>query len=187
MEIGQSFSPTSGNANNPYGNRTGVGASNASPVMDAIKILSFRVPQVLGPNAPVAQSLIAGPGGATPMGSNAALTDQFFQRFFGGAGGQVPPDLLSLFQQAGVAGMGAPPMGASLPSAAGRGPDATIGFGSRYPGDLPDYFNQQQEQAQNAPPPPPQGQMPDLAAILRGIPQMNPYPGGIPMGGGVSR
>src|SRR5690348_4052045 len=80
--VGLSFSPTQSNGPNANGQD---GRGTASPVMDAIKILSFRVPQILGPNAPVAPGLLGGPGGAGPSGfDNSAMVLQFLQRFFGG-------------------------------------------------------------------------------------------------------
>lgn len=95
-DVGLSFSPTQ--APNQYGQGQGGRSGPSNPVMDAIKILSFRVPQILGPGSPVAPGLLAGQGGATPGlgGNDAALIQQWLQRFFGqglNQGNQVaPPD-----------------------------------------------------------------------------------------------
>ena len=79
MTFGQSFSPTNGSQ--PQG-ATG---QPSSPVMDAIKILSFRVPQTLGATAPTSAALLNAPGSGI---TNAALIQQWLQRFFGGQLGQ---------------------------------------------------------------------------------------------------
>lgn len=149
-DVGLSFSPTS--APGQYGGaQSGRPGGGVSPVMDAIKILSFRVPQVLGQNAPVAPSLLAGGaagGGATPMGSNAALVDQFMQRFFG-AGLAQNRDLLGQ-----LAGMGAPP----IPI----GGNPTIGYNL---GEDRQAYTPMAPQAQSGPPPaapPPDVQMPQF-------------------------
>lgn len=100
-DVGLSFSPTSAPSQygGAQGNRTG---SPSSPVMDAIKILSFRVPQTLGQGAPIAQPFLAGTGGAGPSGiDNSALVLQWLNRFFGGG-----------LSQAGPTGLGAPPSSA---------------------------------------------------------------------------
>src|SRR5262245_34915792 len=77
-DIGLSFAPTQGN--NGSMNRQPA----QSPVMDAIRILSFRIPQTLGASAPIDPSLLAGQGGQGPSGINtAALIQAWLQRFFG--------------------------------------------------------------------------------------------------------
>src|SRR4051812_38019256 len=94
-DVGLSFSPTQ--APGQYGQQ-GTRSGPSNPVMDAIKILSFRVPQILGPGSPVAPGMLAGQGGATPGlgGNDAALIQQWLQRFFGQglnqAGSVAPPE-----------------------------------------------------------------------------------------------
>jgi hypothetical protein len=91
--VGLSFAPTQP-ATTSQGRPT-----PAAPIMDAIKILSLRVPQGAMGNAPVAPGLLAGAGGAQPSGlSQAALIQQWLQRFFGSGlpgqgqpGGTMPP------------------------------------------------------------------------------------------------
>jgi hypothetical protein len=92
MDIGQSFSPTQ--APQGYGQNGQPGRGPAAPVMDAIKILSFRVPQILGVGSPVAPGLLSGAGGNPGSGlNNSALVNQWLQRFFGqglGVAGPMP-------------------------------------------------------------------------------------------------
>jgi hypothetical protein len=127
--VGLSFSPTSGQQQMSGQNGTRMGQQGASsPVMDAIKILSFRVPQTLGAGAPVAPGLLSGAGGAGGIGGdNGALLQQWLQRFFGQglnqAGAVSPPDAMS-------------GMGASNPFSGSADPGSDLAAGSSLPGAM---------------------------------------------------
>lgn len=60
-----------------------------NPVQEAIKLLSFRMPTVVGAGAPSPLALMGGPnGGGTQLGMSAA--DQWIRRFLMGQMGQQP-------------------------------------------------------------------------------------------------
>lgn len=69
---GDTFSPLN-RSMGTGGTRTGsggAGADRSTPIQQAIRVLSLRVPKVAGAAAPVAQSLMAAPGGAALGGMN---------------------------------------------------------------------------------------------------------------------
>jgi hypothetical protein len=84
--IGLNFSPTQGG--NQYGQNGQRSGAGSNPVMDAIKILSFRVPTTLGAGSPVAPGLLSGASGFAAGGGGGAASanpalDAFLRRFFG--------------------------------------------------------------------------------------------------------
>lgn len=81
MMPGLSFSPF-----NQKPNQAAPGQQSA-PVQDAIKIMSFRMPSVVGAGAPAPQGLLGGPtgqGGSLDSG----LLQEFLRRILMGQGGQ---------------------------------------------------------------------------------------------------
>lgn len=93
--FGLSFSPLGqGGPTNP--NNPGTPSGGGNPVQDAIKVLSLRIPKVVGAGAPSPQVLLGGAGGgpggagAAPGaagfggGGNAALFEQLLRSLFGG-------------------------------------------------------------------------------------------------------
>ena len=85
MDIGTTVSPT--NYQDPsQGQRPQGGPIN--PVQDAIRILSFRVPSVVGANSPIPQSLMGGPTALGPQLSNNLMIN--WLRMLMGQGG---PDI----------------------------------------------------------------------------------------------
>lgn len=97
--VGLSFSPTSDQTNAQSKQQTG---SGLSPVQDAIRILSFRVPTVLGASAvsPLVGLGSQPIGGGAPIDS--ALMQEWLRRLFGGEAGGG-------FGSAGQPGTGLPP------------------------------------------------------------------------------
>jgi hypothetical protein len=135
--IGLNFSPTQGGntQNGQNGQRSGMSGA-ANPVMDAIKILSFRVPQTLGANAPVAQPLIGGAGGNAGSGlDNSAMVMNWLNRFFGpGAIARQPVPAWNPMGQDWNA-MPAMGNGAAMPSVSmATGDPNAMGAGSSLPG-----------------------------------------------------
>ena len=84
-EFGLSFSPTGKDDQQQAG-------ANQTPIQDAIKVLSLRIPQFHGGIAP--QQLLGGPGsaglpggGAPGVGGIPGGLDEFLRRLFGMGGG----------------------------------------------------------------------------------------------------
>ena len=112
-------------------------SQETAPVQDAIKIMSFRMPSVVGAGAPAPQGLLGGPtaqGGFLQSGLMQALLKRLFQ----GQGLQMPP------QEAGVTPFSASPSGAvgmagaSIPAAGlPLGSPQTTNFMQENPFTLP--------------------------------------------------
>ena len=83
-DVGLSFAPTAQNLYN-QGQRGGGISGNVSPVQDAIKILSFRQPTVLGSSAPVPQSIF-GTNAPTAQGGQigGGIAENLLRMLFGG-------------------------------------------------------------------------------------------------------
>lgn len=114
--IGISFSPT--NQTSPQqASRTPV-----SPVQDAIRILSFRQPTVLGVHAPVAQSLFSPLGLSSPSGAGLGNPDsgmiQDLLRYLFGGGAAT-----------GMPGPGAPTVSGGPTGLSSGPPSPTISLG----------------------------------------------------------
>jgi hypothetical protein len=73
--IGQSFAPL-GDDNDPTKPQNQPGAAN--PVQEAIKVLTLRMPRVLGGGAPAAPELLNSMGGAAVQNPVAAILAQLF-------------------------------------------------------------------------------------------------------------
>lgn len=169
---GISFSPLAGNQSVP-GRPTG---SPVSPVQDAIKLLSFRVPSVVGAGAPSPGALMGGP---SPFGTQAASAlIQNLLRLLGqgggiGMGGPVPSGSDVLFDQG--------PFGGPMTNVGG-GPTAPITGGPTYRNPIP----------WNEPPPlqslPPTWQPPGplWPNIIYQEPGQAPGPSETPAAGGTS-
>ena len=97
-DVGLSFSPTSVNSQQQH---TGQGSS---PVQDAIRILSFRLPTVLGASAATPMQNLGGP---SPFGSQlgAAVIQNWLKQLLGG----TEPPQSSYGQMFGDTGMPTPP------------------------------------------------------------------------------
>lgn len=110
--IGLSFSPTQQNPAQPN-------ASPAiSPVQDAIRILSFRLPTVLGAGAVTPMQNLGGPN---PLGTHigSSVIENWLKQLFGGGGaaGMAPSSSYdSLFGSGGQSGIAPPSMPPSLPN-----------------------------------------------------------------------
>lgn len=97
--FGLSFSPTQQNQNNQNpNNQSPTAGGSGSPIQDAIKVLSLRIPHITGPGGIAPPSLLnsgggAGIGGGT-MGQPGGL-EEFLRRLFAGQmgqqGGSAPP------------------------------------------------------------------------------------------------
>ena len=80
----------------PGATATGQGQSRETPLQSAVKLLSLRLPTVVGARSPIPQALIGGSGmgpqglGAYGAGSLEALIAQLMQAANGGQGGQGP-------------------------------------------------------------------------------------------------
>lgn len=83
-DLGLTFAPTAGNVSVGAG---APGQNSLSPVQDAIRILSFAVPRVVGASAIAPQALL----GPNPFGSvlSNALLENYFRRT-GGVPGPLP-------------------------------------------------------------------------------------------------
>ena len=112
--LGISFSPLdSGDSGN---SKTGP----TNPVQEAIKILSFRMPTVVGAGAPSPGALMGGPSGnGTQIGND--IAEQWIRRFLMGQGGQ-----------AGTSSAGQPgaPQQPSGPSGVSPLPNPNVTFGA---------------------------------------------------------
>ena len=122
---GISFSPN--NQGGPMGKAGQSGQAGvtdtASPIQQAIRILSLRIPRVVSQGAPINQSLLSGPGSAG-LNTGGLSLDELLRRLFGvQPGGQVPalPAQQSVGSpQSAIAAMSQPaaPSWAPSPSAA---------------------------------------------------------------------
>ena len=151
---GLSFSPFNQNTDQNY--RQG----SVSPVQDAIKILSLRMPTMVGPHAP--SGVLAGGPTRGGMDANNAMMANWLRMLFSG--------------QLGAGGPGGPGMpGGSLPSGWGSTPPMPgVSFMSGRSG-VPSW-------AEPGPPPDPGNGQPWIGPG----PQIDPNPGGINAGGGDS-
>lgn len=120
--IGINFIPSTQNqADGPQNLRTDGGlGSGSTDLAQAYKILSLRLPQVVGAQSPTPQSNLTGPGAAglmlpSGMSSHAALFQAFVNALVGG-----DPNAM--------AGMGAPPRTTPAPKVS-LGTDAPSGSG----------------------------------------------------------
>lgn len=120
--FGLSFSPLgdrNGGQNDP---REGGGAG-ASPIQDAIRVLSLRIPQFAGPGSIAPQQLLNSPGAAgiaPPGGLQPGGLEQFLKFLFG--------------QMAGASGMQpTAPMPGGMPGAPGGAAPPKIGPGVQAP------------------------------------------------------
>ena len=152
MNVGRSFSafnqdPTAG----------GYGRPSISPVQDAIKILSLRLPTTVGPNSP-SGVLAGGPSVAGP-GSGTALAENWLRLLFSGQLGMGPggaPDM---------GGMGMPDLswfGSSVGGPmAGRAPTPSVIYKeppvSTVPAERGDYLPDSAGQPPAGPPMPTSG------------------------------
>ena len=90
MPLGLSFAP----GQNDDTNRMGGGQAQ-TPVQEAIRILSLRLPRLLGAGAPTSPALMGGPGGmargSAGLGGPPSnpIIEQLLRAIFGGAA--VPP------------------------------------------------------------------------------------------------
>src|SRR5262245_35401605 len=103
-DVGLSFSPT----NQPYGTPTT--GSQRSPSQDAIQILRFRLPSILGASAIAPRSLLGGPAlQGSMMGGSGTAAEDFIRRLFGGGlvlGAPLPNFTGDLYSQGAGAGGG---------------------------------------------------------------------------------
>lgn len=162
MPIGRSFQP-GGDQGGPQG-------ASRPPVQEAVRLMSLRLPQVLGAQAPTPQSLMQGMGGAgLGMGQGMSM-------------GAALELLRRLIQQGG--------MGAS--QGFGRVPSPSVDFpwrqqstptgprDSGFGGGGTDSSGQGGEWTNAAPPPPPSG--PSWNEQLPGVPGTSPWLEGGPAG-----
>lgn len=83
-EFGVSFSPTGKN------DQQQDGGANATPIQDAIKVLSLKIPQFVGARGIAPEQLLGGPGSAGLPGMGGGLPgglEDFLRRLFGQMGG----------------------------------------------------------------------------------------------------
>lgn len=146
--FGLSFSPLGqGGPTNP--NNPGTPSGSGNPVQDAIKVLSLRIPKVVGAGAPSPQVLLGGAGGGmggaasvpggAGLGGNAAMFEQLLRQLFGGGGsvGTAPsgPQFDPMQGNSGPAMPPQPnqagPFNGPLPTPPrpGSGPTPTFGYG----------------------------------------------------------
>lgn len=94
--FGLSFSPTQQNSNtqNPN-NQSPTAGGSGSPIQDAIKVLSLRIPHITGPGGIAPPGLLNSAGGAGMPQGGAGGLEEFLRRLFGGQGipgmGAAPP------------------------------------------------------------------------------------------------
>ena len=84
MDLGTTFGPT----NLPMQQQQSGQNRPLNPVQDAIRVLSFRVPSVVGANSPIPQGLLGGPTALGPQLNN-LLTINWLRQLMG-QGGQLP-------------------------------------------------------------------------------------------------
>ena len=140
MNVGQSFSPL----NQPQGQGAQGNYRTTSPVQDAIKILSLRLPTLVGKQSP--SGVLSGVPNAAGGGSDNALMQnwlrQLFAGFSGGSGDRSPVGGGGPAGDSSGSG-GGMPSGGGMDGGMGGGPPMTfVSYGQR-------------EADPNNPPPPP--------------------------------
>ena len=87
FDAGLSFQPgTSIDRAQTAGGDAGMSNRGASPVQDAIRVLSLKIPKMVGQGSPINPSLLGGGPGFGPGGPQDFL--QLLQKFLAGASGQ---------------------------------------------------------------------------------------------------
>lgn len=116
-EMGLSFAPT-GNRDQDQAN-----GSNQTPLQDAIKVLSLRMPSFVGAAqgiSPLAGMAGGGSAGVPNIGGVPGGLEDLLRRLFGGGGGLQP---------AGVPPLGPPPPTVSFPEIPGQPSGRPVGPG----------------------------------------------------------
>jgi hypothetical protein len=122
-QFGISFAPT-GQPGQGTGGATG--PSESSPVADAIKVLSLRIPRVVGPGGLAPGGLLNGMGGGGMQGMSGVPggLEELLRRLFGQGGAQTGAGTPKVTP--GVTGPGGSPVGPLSPPPPAAPPQAPV-------------------------------------------------------------